>query len=54
MGVAIHPEKQNDILRPVVEELVQLDLPFLSYGQITIKFYYLKNNGKKRQLFGYI
>ena len=37
-GVVIHPEMPNKILRPMVKELVQLDLPFLSCGQITVNF----------------
>ena len=38
MGVVIHPEMQNKILRPMVKELAQLDLPFFSIGQITANF----------------
>ena len=38
LGVVIHPEMQSKILRPMVKELAQFDLPFLSYGQITANF----------------
>ena len=37
-GVFIHPEMQNKIVRPMVKDLAQLDLPFLSYGQKTVNF----------------
>ena len=38
LGVVIHPEMQSKILRPMVKKLAQLDLLFLSYGQITVNF----------------
>ena len=47
MGVAIHPELYFEIVRPMVKELAQSDLPFRSYDQITVKLYHYKNNGKK-------
>ena len=53
MGVAIHSEKENEILRPMVKELAQLNLPFLSYGQITANFDHIFLSGKNRQLFGH-
>ena len=46
IGVAIHPEKQNEILRPMVKDLSQLDLPFLSYGQKTVNFLHFSKNRK--------
>ena len=33
LWVVIHPELCIEILRPMVKDLAQLDLPFLSYGQ---------------------
>ena len=36
MGVVIHTELYFEILRPMVKELVQSDLPFWSYDQITV------------------
>ena len=38
MGVVIHPELYFEILRPMVNELAQTDLPFWSYDQITVIF----------------
>ena len=38
LGFFIHPQMHNEILRPMVKELAQLDLPFLSYGQKTVIF----------------
>ena len=38
MGVVIHPELYFEILRPMVKELAQSDLPCLSYGE---KIYHL-------------
>ena len=38
LGFVIHPEVQSKIIRPMVKDLAQLDLPFLSYGQITANF----------------
>ena len=49
----MHPEMQNKILRPMVKEFGQLDLPFLSYGQITVNFCLFSKNGKNGQLFGH-
>ena len=37
-GVVIHPELYFEILRPMVNELAQTDLPFWSYDQITVIF----------------
>ena len=51
--VVIHPEMHNKILRPMVKDLAWYNSLFLSYSQITVKFYHLKNNDKKWQLFGY-
>ena len=53
LGVFIHPQMHNEILRPMVKELAQLDLPFLSYGQITVNFCCFSKNGKNEQLFGH-
>ena len=53
LGVAIHPEKQNEILRPMVKELAQLDLPFLSYGQKTVNFLHFSKNRKNILFFGH-
>ena len=36
MGVVIHTELYFEILRPMVKELVQSDLPFWGYDQITV------------------
>ena len=47
LGVSIHPEMHNKILRPMVKKLDQLDLPFLSYGQITVHFCHFFKIGKK-------
>ena len=44
---------QNDILRPMVKELAQLNLLFLSYGQITVNFLHFPKNGKNQQIFGH-
>ena len=46
MGVVIHPELLNEILRPMVNNLAQLDLTVLSSGKKTAiswdkKYYYL-------------
>ena len=49
----IHPEMQNKILRPLVKDLAQSDLPFLSYDQITVNFYHFKKYGQNWQLFGH-
>ena len=38
LGGFKQPGMHNKILRPMVKELAQLDLQFLSYGQNTIKF----------------
>ena len=38
MGVGIHPELHLKILRYIVKELAQLDLPFLNYTQKTANF----------------
>ena len=46
LGFFIHPQMHNEIIRPMVKELAQLDLPFLSYGQITVHFCYFFKNGK--------
>ena len=42
---------QNKILRPMVKEVAQFGLPFLSYGQITVNFSNIFKNGKNLQLF---
>ena len=39
MEVFIHPEMQNKILRTIVKDIAQLDLLFLSYGQMTVIFF---------------
>ena len=52
-GVVIHLEMQSKILRPMVKKLAQLDLPFSSYGQITVKFCHFQENGPNWQLFGH-
>ena len=38
MGVVIHPELYFEILRPMVNELAQSDLPFWCYDQINVIF----------------
>ena len=53
LGVVIDPEMQSKILRPMVKELAQLDLPFLSYGKKTANFDHFLENGKIWQLFGH-
>ena len=48
MGVIIHPELYFEILRPMVKELAQSDLPFWIYNQITaifITFWNIANKG---------
>ena len=50
-GVVIHLEMQNNILRPMVKDLAQLELPFLSYGQIIVYFSYSLESVKNLQLF---
>ena len=42
---------QKTILRPMVKELTLLDLPFFSYGQITVNLSNIFKNGKNLQLF---
>ena len=44
---------EKKILRPMVKDLALLDLPFLSYGQITVNFSNIFKNGKNLQLFGH-
>ena len=46
--VVIHPELRIKILRPMVKELAQSDLPFSSYGQKTAIFVLMK-----KAIFGY-
>ena len=46
LGVFIHPEMQNKIVRPMVKDLAQLDLLFLSYGQVTVNIFPCLKNGK--------
>ena len=43
LGVGMHPELHMKILRHMVKELAQLDLPFLNYTQKT-------TNLKKKKL----
>ena len=38
MGGFIYPELYFEILRPMVKDLAQLDLPFLSYGPMDVNF----------------
>ena len=44
LGVAIHPEKQNEILGPMVKELAQLNLAFLSYDKKLVNFLHFSKN----------
>ena len=53
MGVAIHSEKENEILRPMVKELAQSDLSLWGYSQKTVNFYHFKEYGQNWQLFGH-
>ena len=51
LGVVIHPEMQSKILRSMMKDLAQLDLPFLSYDQKTVIFLHFSNNRKNLQFF---
>ena len=53
LGIVIHPKMQNRILRLMVKDLAQLDLPFLSYDQITVNYCHFLKNGKNWQFFGH-
>ena len=42
---------QNNILRPMVKDLAQLELPFLSYGQMIVDFFHSLESVKNLQSF---
>ena len=46
---------QNKILRPMVKESAQLDLPFLSYSQKTVNFCHFSTfSGKMAKIDSYL
>ena len=53
MGVVKYLELNFEILRPLVKDLVQSDLPCLSYGKKSIIYLQYFKMLRKSQLFGH-